>query len=326
VAGLGRFVSPHTARLTEDENGEFVVQTSGGANFDRVRILENGIEYNRAAPPVLAGKHIDLFLRPDRFLFRPLELPNRASEFMPGIVRSQIDRLTPWNAADTAFGWSGPAEIDDGKMEITIVATPLALIRPYTQAIADIGVHSIAVFTALPEADFDKSPIKVWEQKGRGSKDVGRIRQALVVALASAGITAGVALGADVMMSIGLATQRDELSRQISGIRSAGGFGRASDAQRALGRRKHDAPLTVLVLETLAKVLPDQTHVTELQLEGNKVRLTGITRDAPSLIGLIEQSNRFTRATFFAPTTRSTSNSGDLFHIEAVIKPSRSPS
>ena len=75
------------------------------------------------------------------------------------------------------------------------------------------------------------------------------------------------------------------------------------------------------LLEALSKILPDQTYVTELRLEGNKLRLTGITRDAPSLIGLIEQSGRFTRATFFAPTTRSPSDTGDRFHIEAIIKP-----
>jgi general secretion pathway protein L len=49
--------------------------------------------------------------------------------------------------------------------------------------------------------------------------------------------------------------------------------------------------------------------------------LTGVTRDAPALIELIEQSGRFTRATFFAPTTRSSSDTGDRFHIEAIIKP-----
>ena len=77
----------------------------------------------------------------------------------------------------------------------------------------------------------------------------------------------------------------------------------------------------MLVLETLSKILPDQTYVTELRLEGNKLRLTGITRDAPSLIGLMEQSGRFTRATFFAPTTRSPSDQAMRFHIEAIIKP-----
>ena len=43
---------------------------------------------------------------------------------MPGIVRSQIDRLTPWNVADTAFGWSAAADTDDSTMIVTIAATP----------------------------------------------------------------------------------------------------------------------------------------------------------------------------------------------------------
>ena len=320
TAGLrGRIVSPDIVRLTEDGNGEFAVQTTAIRSFDRIPITENRIDGKFA--PVFSGKHIELVLRPDRFIFRPLELPIRAAEFMPGIVRSQIDRLTPWNVADTAFGWSGAADTDDGTMMVTIAATPLALIKPFAESLIDFGAHSVALFTVLPESESEGSLIKVWEQSGRGIKDTRQIRRILIAGLAVAGITAGSTLAADILMSISLSAQRDELARQISGIRSAGGFAQASNAQRSLEQRKHSSPLTVLVLEALAKILPDHTHVTELQLEGNKVRLTGVTRDAPSLIALIEQSGRFTRATFSAPTTRSSSNSGDSFHIEAVIKP-----
>ena len=46
-----------------------------------------------------------------------------------------------------------------------------------------------------------------------------------------------------------------------------------------------------------------------------------MVRDAPALIKLIEQSQHFTRATFFAPTTRSPTDSGERFHIEAHIEP-----
>ena len=204
---LGRIISPATVRLVEDGDSEFVLneaKTEPGANFmpNRIRIFEGKVDQNRPAMqgPALSGSHIELVLRSDRFLFRPLELPNRAKEFMPGIVRSQIDRLTPWNAADAAFGWSKPVETDGEKLVVTVAATALTLIKPYVQAIADVGAHSIAVFTDLPEAQPNASPIKVWEQSGRSVKDIGRIRQTLTRVLAVACIIAAIALGTEVIM------------------------------------------------------------------------------------------------------------------------------
>jgi len=324
---LGQFASRHTVRLIEEGHDDFVLQpsekvSSPNAASERIRIPHGRIVHDSVPAATLAGNDIEMILKADRFLFRPLELPNRAAEFMPGIVRSQIDRITPWNAADSAFGWSEPVKADTERIVVTVAATTFGLIKPYVQAITDIGVRSIAVFTFLPEATSDTKPIKVWEQKGQSAADIGRTRRALVIILAIVGIAAGIAFAADVGAGSFLTAQQNELARQISGIRSAASVARGSITitQHALEQRKHEAPSSVLVLETLSKILPDQTYVTELRLEGNRLRLTGITRDAPSLIGLIERSGRFTRASFFAPTTRSPSDTGDRFHIEAIIK------
>jgi general secretion pathway protein L len=326
---LGKFTSPRIVRLVEIKPGEFLLDVNQESSDStlaggRIRIAEGQIDpSNSATAATLSDSQVELVLQSDRFIFRPLELPNRAFEFLPGIVRSQIDRLTPWNADDAAFGWSRPVEADTEKMVITIAATALALIRPYVQAIADIGAQSIAIFTV--EAGADAVPIKVCEEKGRGGMNTYRLRNALVNILAAAGIAAGVTLGANAIVDAILSGQQEELARQISGIRAAAGIARnggpksMTTTRWELERRKHDAPLTVLVLETLSKILPDNTYLTELRVEGNKLRLTGITHDAPSLIGLIEQSGRFTRASFFAPTKRS--SSADHFNIEAIIKP-----
>ena len=146
-------------RLIEEGHDEFVVQASGQASsskiaFERIRIPEGRTSHD-PLPATMAGNNIEVILRPDRFLFRPLELPDRAAEFMSGIVRSQIDRITPWNAADSAFGWSEPVKADTERIVVTVAATTFASIKPYVQAITDIGVRSIAVFTFLPEAASD---------------------------------------------------------------------------------------------------------------------------------------------------------------------------
>jgi general secretion pathway protein L len=324
---LGRIGSPSTIRLVEAENGEFRLQLIKGATVGKVasplRIRDGQIDRDHASisSEALAGNHVELVLQPDRFLFRPLELPNRASEFLAGIVRSQIDRLTPWTASDAAYGWSKLVKDDTEKITVTVAATTISLIKPYVQAIANIGAASIAVFVLPPESQSNESLIKVWEQRDLSTKDIARTRQMLVRVLAGCGIAAAISVGASTVASVTLSAQQDQLLKQISGARSAASASTAAGAQQLLERRKYDSASAVLVLETLSKILPDQTYVTELQVEGNKLRVSGITQDAPALITLIEQSGRFTRASFFAPTTRSTSNAGDRYHIEAIIKP-----
>jgi general secretion pathway protein L len=330
---LGRFSSLRTVRLIEVEDGEFVPNVNQDFSdphlmHECIRLGDGQIEHaNSTALAALSGNQIELVLQSDRFIFRPLELPNQATEFIAGIVRSQIDRLTPWDAAESAFGWSKPIEVGGDRMAVTIAATTFALIRPYVKTILDAGAHSIAVFTTSPQAGSDAAPIKVWEEKGRGAKNIGQIRRALVATLAAATVTTAVAVGANAIVSASLLEQQSELARQISRARAAigvpgnGGLISIATVRQELERRKHDTPISVLVLETLSKILPDSTYVTELRIEGDKLRLTGVTHDAPSLIGLIEQSGRFKHATFFAPTTRSPSDRGDRFNIEAIIQP-----
>ncbi len=101
----------------------------------------------------------------------------------------------------------------------------------------------------------------------------------------------------------------------------AGTGGPAGSALDLIERRKQSTPSSVIVLEALSALLPDNTYATELHIEGDKVQVVGMTHDAPSLIQLLEQSPHFMQASFFAPTTKAPSDPAERFHIEAKIKP-----
>jgi general secretion pathway protein L len=322
IAGFERMVSPRVVRLIEDDNGGFAVEMAARPENVPARVaFADGAFSAPNLAPVLKGSRIEIVLRPARFLFRPLELPARAADFLEGIVRAQIDRLTPWSSSEAVFGCSAPVESGTDSITTMIAATTRKVAMSYVQAVSGFHPSAIAVCTDVAERDAGR--VKVFEQKARGHLDAARLSRALQLTL---GITAAAALLvtiADAYIADSLGGQEAELAQQISArraaIRSGNDGGRSPIA--ALERRKHETPASVIVLEALSQVLPDNTYVTELHLAGSKLQIAGITHDAPSLIPLIEQSQHFTRATFYAPTTRSPSDPGERFHIEARIEP-----
>src|SRR5205085_12543753 len=116
---------------------------------DRRRIVNGEVVATGAgdAATMLKASRAELVLQSDRFVIRPLELPHRATEFLDGIVRGQIDRLTPWSASDAAFGWAPPRMVGPERISVTVAATAQALVRPYLRALTEIGAASILVST-----------------------------------------------------------------------------------------------------------------------------------------------------------------------------------
>jgi general secretion pathway protein L len=323
IAAFDRLSSPRVIRLIEQDNGGFAVEAAGKSENMPARIaFADGALSAPNLAPMFKGSRVEIVLQPKRFLFRPLELPARARDFLDGIVRAQIDRLTPWSASEAVFGCSPPVESGAESITTVIAATTRKVATTYVQAVSIFHPAAVAVCTDVAERGAGR--VKVFEQKARGHLDAVRLSRALSIGLGATAVCALLSVITSAYISDRLGAQEDELARQISqrraAIRASSDGGDRSPIA-ALERRKYETPASVIVLDALTQVLPDHTYVTELHLAGNKLQIVGITRDAPSLIPLIEQSQHFTRATFYAPTTRSSSDPGERFHIEARIEP-----
>jgi general secretion pathway protein L len=343
-----RYRSRRLIRLVENDDGTFTFQTGNTTNKTIARLTTRKFwrsgkyvgKQGMLAPvgsrfvdgslaeslPVdwmaaLRGSRVEVILHPRRFLFRPLELPRQAVDFLEGIVRAQIDRLTPWNASDAVFGWTRPVDADD-RIKLSVVATARTMVSPYVSSLIGLGANSVAVSTTVPPPD--TAPVAVLTQRAQNAVNAGRLRRILASVILASGVAALASVTLGAMALDALDSELADLSHKIATRRVAMRLGDGSSinsAQRALAQRKQATPSSVLVLEALSKILPDHTYVTELHIEGDRLQLVGITRDAPSLIELIEQSAQFTRATFFAPTTQAPGDPGERFHIEVRIKP-----
>lgn len=264
------------------------------------------------------GGVVELLLQPSRFVFRPVELPARAAEFLDGIIRAQIDRITPWAPSEALFRWMPPHDIGGDRIETTVVATGRAAVLSLVQAFSDLGAASVEVMTGAPE----HGRITVLDQRSGKQAENRRLRTALIAGLATTGLLAMLSLGFGGVVAGSYDAQQQQTQQRIAERRAVMRGNRSSGSPLdLLIRRKQTSPSSVMVIEALSSLLPQDTYATEVRIEGDKLQIVGVTRDAPSLISILEQSPHFSSAGFFAPTTHATNESGERFHIETKLKP-----
>jgi general secretion pathway protein L len=318
----------HRIELVEQADGSFLVvdmskQAAERADGPSFRIDESGIvdPISPQMRSLLARSSVDVMLAPSHFIVRSLELPHGARQFLEGVVRSQIDRLTPWSANEAAFGWSEPTDAGSGQIAITVAATARSQVAPIARAAMAARADQVRMSTRIGEGQTVVIPVFAQDiGSGNGGQ---RLPRGLVAGLALSGLAFMISLGAWLVAG-GDAARMTDLQNRIAERRSELMNRRgpaAEEALKALQARKWTTPSAVMSLESLSKILPDDAHLTEFRIEGRKVEIAGSAADAPALIRLIEQSRQFTQATFFAPTVRGPSG-GQSFHIEAHIEPS----
>ena len=327
-----RFVPQRQILLIEGDGNTFTAKTAPVKNAPALPDVSFHLSNGRPTPSLpadwettLRGSRVEILLKSSQVLFRSVDFPKQAADFLDGMIRAQIDRLTPWTANDAVFSWSPPSNIANERIQLTLAATSKNKIQPLVRLAGDLGAASVAAFAESPAGDVAPGKFKVFETSLQST--LGRkvnVPRTLRVTLLCTGLAAAVALLVAAYVGSALDVEQQQLLRRITERRAslrlnqnaAGG-----SAQNLLAKRKQTMPSSVMVLEAISRVLPDSTYVTELRIEGDKVQVVGISQDAPSLIRLMEQSPQFSRATFFAPTTRGQSDPGERFHIEVHITP-----
>jgi general secretion pathway protein L len=328
----GRLTRRRQISLIEGDEGMFTAKMTSQPNGPPLPETSFSFSNGQPNPPlgadwqaVLRGSRVEILLKSDHVLFRQLDFPLRAQDFLDGMIRTQIDRLTPWSAIDAVFAWSPPSTVSKDRIELTLAATSRARIQPLVGLASAFDAASLAASVESAAGVEPARKFTLYQTSLQSS--LGRkinVPKILRAAIFCAGVGAAASLLAATYFGGALDAERQQLLQRIAQRRAALRLNQnagAGSPQALLAKRKQTTPSSVIVLEAISRALPDGTYVTELRIEGDKVQVVGISQDAPSLIRLMEQSPQFARATFFAPTTRSQGDPGERFHIEVHVKP-----
>ena len=316
ISAIDRAIPPRIVRVVE-QGGELFIESEDG----KTAIEVSPSATNSNLGNLLGGAKIEIVLDPKHFVLRPVEVPARAADFLEGIVRAQIDRLTPWSASEALFGCSRPVASDSETITTIVAVTTRKAVEQYVDPLSVFHPAAISIWTQ-PTA-YQVGRLKVFEQNSRRYLGAAQLNRALKAGFSLTGLIATLAVLSALSLSSYLSTHEDEINNEISRRRAAIRANTSAGDRSPIAilrHRKLETIPVILVLDGLTKVLPDNTYVTELHLADNKLQIVGISADASSLIPLIEQSKTFKSATFFAPTTSSPSDRSERFHIEAEIQ------
>jgi general secretion pathway protein L len=325
----GRLVRSRRISLDEGGDGTLTAKATASKNGPALPDISFRLDNGKPVPPLppdwaaaFRGSRVEAQLPPDYVMVCPLDFPAQAGDFLDGMIRAQIDRLTPWTAGEAVFGWSPPATAANERIEVTFAATSKSKVEPLLRFVQSQEAGSVAIYGTASIGEGELNRIKLLDKPLKGTMgsrvNVPSLLRGSLLALGAA--TAATLLIAAYLEN-SLQSEQSELQRQISQRRTALRLdpNATGSGLGLLAKRKQTTPSSVMVLEAISRALPDSTYATELRIEKDKIQVVGMTQDAPSLIKLMEQSPQFTRATFFAPTTRAPNEPGERFHIEAHI-------
>jgi len=328
-AVAGRLVRSRRILLNQSDDGTLTAKAIASKSAPAITDISFRLDRGKPSPALPAdwvaafrGSHIEVHLPSGYVMVCPLDFPAQASDFLGGMIRAQIDRLTPWTVHDALFGWSSPVTGANERIQVTFAATSKSKVEPLLQFVQSLAAGSVAIYSSASTGADPAARIKLFDKSLQSAIgptiSLPRLLRGILLAT---GAAAAALLLVAAYLENSMQSEQSELQRQISQRRAALRLdpNATGSAMGLLAKRKQTTPSSVMVLEAISRVLPDTTYVTELRIEGDKAQVVGMTQDAPSLIRLMEQSPQFSRATFFAPTTRAANEPGERFHIEAHI-------
>jgi general secretion pathway protein L len=329
------------------ESGRFIVRQSSGmrdavtgrpaATSDAVLAILAPGELAPAQVTQAARDSLVVFELPaELVVVRRITVPVRAREFLAGIIRNQIGRLSPWHADEVAYGFdAGVNAQDPASLDARVVIVLRSAIEQACSELDALGLQVDRVVTCLPpprppipdavEEPAAAKPVALWSRLADASPEnlAGMYRYVSTSIAVAVAVSLGLSVWA-MMSAASLGAESEEvmararmLQRQIQGPTPMSMLNPRERAWYA----KETSPTAAILLEALSRSLPDGTWLTELRLEQGTVRMIGLTNDAPSLIAPLERSGHLSDVRFFAPTTRGPDGSLFRFSIEARVEP-----
>jgi general secretion pathway protein L len=263
---------------------------------------------------------------------RDITVPAQAQKFLSGVIRNQIERLSPWPPSNVVYGFNSETSGENASIvDVRILMASRTDIDASRHHLTALGVdvdRIVANNSTAEIADKAAGPVTLWSRLTDASRDRLEGISRLIGLGIGATLAVSMCLSLWAFISTGLVQDESEsiaarakaLQQQVQGGRTPSSAASMPPVERAWFL-KETSISSVILIEALSRALPDSAYLTEIRVENASLRMTGLADDAPGLLALLEQSGHLTGVHFFAPTTRGPDGKSFRFSIEAHVEP-----
>ena len=341
---LSMLVPPGLRRVAGGDRGAVVIDLSGS----EIVVTEQGRRKAReigripaageadAARDIAASRllgrarrrnsEVTLRLAGREALRKNLSLPAAAGDNLRQVLTFEMDRQTPFAADQVYFDHRIRGRRPDGQIDVELVTVP--------RDIVDSAVRRVAAWGVAPDrVDVPAQGDDPWtpDLLAASRPEAGSSVRWPNLALASIALILAAAV-----LYVPLERRQNEharlqaeLARAKSGAELALGLRKEIDRMVVdagfLIRHKHESVKSVLLLEELTRLIPDDTWLQRFQLNGREVRISGHSASASRLVTLIEESQAFEKVVFRSPVTQDQRSGKERFNLSLRIVGPKTP-
>lgn len=259
-------------------------------------------------------------------LRRSLVLPAAAGDRLRDVLGFEIERQTPFSAADVVYDGHVLQRRDDGQLQVELVVVPrkqyesaamqIQPLMPWLAGVdlADGDGRTLGVNLLPPEQRTRRRDAWIWWKVGIAL--VGLLALAWAMArivenreAAARTLQAEVARNAEQARVVSL--RRQQLLDAVEG-------------SAYLQQQRNGRASTVEVMNTLAGRMPDGTYLEKLSIEGEQLTLIGLSNQAAALVGKLEGAQQWDAPALSGALQQDPRSRMDRFTLVAQLRVAKS--
>ena len=263
LLGFGETWRTRRALVVAHEKDTFVVRRGESVDGAVVATLTPGSPASPEFARVIHRRFLTFELPADEVAIQRISVPARAREFLAGIVRNQIERLSPWQGDQVAYGFSAETSRKDaGTLDVRVLMASNAVVDAAREelAVTGLAIDRMVVREQGPEPG---PPIVVWSRLDSASERIKERARRIIAfgMIAVLGLSGGLAAWAQISAasirsdSEEIATRSEGLQRQLQGAHG-GMSGASHDPAERAWNLKEMSPSSVVILESLSRTIP----------------------------------------------------------------------